>query len=98
MVQFRYHKGGIFMKGNMKSFICGMLVMGVISCAGAYATDVWQNINVLPNTIKVVVDGKEVQADNFLYNDTTYLPPQYQKRKKMIIWQLQANTRHQQNI
>lgn len=62
------------MKGNMKSFICGMLVMGVISCVGAYATDVWQNINVLPNTIKVVVDGKEVQADNFLYNDTTYLP------------------------
>ena len=51
-----------------------MLVMGVISCAGAYATDVWQNINVLPNTIKVVVDGKEVQEDNFLYNDTTYLP------------------------
>ena len=74
MVQFRHHKGGISMKGNMKSFICGMLVMGVISCAGAYATDVWQNINVLPNTIKVVVDGKEVQADNFLYNDTTYLP------------------------
>lgn len=74
MVQFRHHKGGISMKGNMKSFICGMLVMGVISCTGAYATDVWQNINVLPNTIKVVVDGKEVQADNFLYNDTTYLP------------------------
>ena len=48
------------MKGNMKSFICGMLVMGVISCAGVYAADVWQNINVLPNTIKVVVDGKEV--------------------------------------
>lgn len=46
------------MKGNMKSFICGMLVMGVISCAGVYAADVWQNINVLPNTIKVVVDGK----------------------------------------
>ena len=45
---------------NIKSFICGMLVMGVISCVGAYATDVWQNINVLPNTIKVVVDGKEV--------------------------------------
>ena len=62
------------MKGNIKSFICGMLVMGIISCAGVYATDVWQNINVLPNTIKVVVDGKAVQADNFLYNDTTYLP------------------------
>lgn len=62
------------MKGNIKSFICGMLVMGVISSAAAIAADNWQNINVLPNTIKVVVDGKEVQADNFLYNDTTYLP------------------------
>ena len=62
------------MKGNIKSFICGMLVMGVISSAAVFAVDVWQTINVLPNTIKVVVDGQEVQADNFLYNDTTYLP------------------------
>lgn len=62
------------MKGNIKSFICGMLVMGVISGAVVFAADAWQTINVLPNTIKVVVDGKEVQADNFLYNDTTYLP------------------------
>lgn len=62
------------MKGNIKSFICGMLVMSVISCAAAYAVDAWQTINVLPNTIKVVVDGKVVQEDNFLYNDTTYLP------------------------
>lgn len=62
------------MKNNIKSFICGMLVMGVISSAAAIAADVWQTINVLPNTIKVVVDGKEIQADNFLYNDTTYLP------------------------
>lgn len=62
------------MKGNIKSFICGMLVMGVISSAAVIAADNWQSINVLPNTIKVVVDGKEVQADNFLYNDATYLP------------------------
>lgn len=62
------------MKTQIKSFICGMLVMGVISSAAAIAADVWQSINVLPNTIKVVVDGKEVKADNFLYNDTTYLP------------------------
>lgn len=62
------------MKLNIKSFICGMLVMGVISSAVVIAADNWQTINVLPNTIKVVVDGKEVQADNFLYNNTTYLP------------------------
>lgn len=62
------------MKGNIKSFTCGMLVMGILSSAAVIAADNWQTINVLPNTIKVVVDGKEVQADNFLYNDTTYLP------------------------
>ncbi|MGN0108126.1 MAG: stalk domain-containing protein [Hominilimicola sp.] len=62
------------MKININSFICGMLVMGAISAIAVCADDVWQTINVLPNTIKVVVDGKEVQADNFLYNDTTYLP------------------------
>lgn len=62
------------MKNTVKSFICGMLVMGVISSVAVGATDIWQTISVLPNTIKVVVNGKEVQADNFLYNDTTYLP------------------------
>ena len=62
------------MKGNIKSFICGMLAMGVLSGIAAFAAGEWQSINVLPNTIKVVVNGKEVQADNFLYNDTTYLP------------------------
>lgn len=47
---------------------------GCLSSAVVIAADNWQTINVLPNTIKVVVDGKEVQADNFLYNNTTYLP------------------------
>lgn len=58
-------------KNFIIGFICGALVCGT---AGALASDAWQNISVLPNTIKVVVNGKEIQADNFLYNDTTYLP------------------------
>lgn len=59
----------------MKKFILGFIAGGII-CATitGFATEAWQNITVLPNTIKVVVNGKEVQADNFLYNDTTYLP------------------------
>lgn len=59
----------------MKKFILGFITGGVI-CATVtgFASNAWQSINVLPNTIKVIVDGKEVQADNFLYNDTTYLP------------------------
>ena len=33
-----------------------------------------QQITVNANQIKVVVDGKNITADNFLYNGTTYLP------------------------
>lgn len=70
--QIIFIQGGILMKKNfIIGFICGALVCGA---AGALASDAWQNISVLPNTIKVVVNGKEIQADNFLYNDTTYLP------------------------
>lgn len=58
-------------KNFIIGFICGALVCGAV---GTLASDAWQSISVLPNTIKVVVNGKEIQADNFLYNDTTYLP------------------------
>lgn len=59
------------MKKIILGFISGAILFGT---AGTFAVDAWQSINVLPNTIKVIVDGKEVRADNFLYNDTTYLP------------------------
>ena len=40
----------------------------------SFAAGVWENIPVLRNDIKVIVNGEEITADNFLYNDTTYLP------------------------
>lgn len=59
----------------MKKFICGILVGSLCTLTiGTLASGVWDNISVLRNDIKVVVDGTEVTADNFLYNDTTYLP------------------------
>lgn len=59
----------------MKKFICGIVTGAVIATAiGAGAVGVWDNIPVLRNDIKIVVDGQEIQSDNFLYNDTTYVP------------------------
>lgn len=59
----------------MKRFICGMLAGAMLTAAvGAGAAGIWDKIDVLRNDIKVVVNGSEVTADNFLYNDTTYLP------------------------
>lgn len=61
------------MKKELKGFICGVVLTALLGC-GVSAAGVWDNISVLKNDIKVVVNGESVTADNFLYNDTTYLP------------------------
>lgn len=59
----------------MKRFISGMIIgalgAGIVSVG---AVGVWDNISVLKNDINVVVNGENITADNFLYQDTTYLP------------------------
>lgn len=59
----------------MKRFICGVLIGGLITTAiSITASGVWENIPVLRNDIRVIVNGNEITADNFLYEDTTYIP------------------------
>lgn len=59
----------------MKRFISGLIVGAIgVGIIGTGAVGVWDTISVLKNDIKIIVNGTEVNADNFLYNDTTYLP------------------------
>lgn len=62
------------MKKEFKGFICGVLATAVVGLGVVSASGVWDNISVLRNDINVVVNGKSIIADNFLYEDTTYLP------------------------
>lgn len=62
------------MKKEIKGFVCGVIAATTLGAIGTFAAGVWENIPVLKNDIKVVVNGNEVTSDNFLYNDTTYLP------------------------
>ena len=62
------------MKKEIKGFICGVIATSLIGCVSISATGIWDKIDVLRNDITVVVNGTPVAADNFLYNDTTYLP------------------------
>lgn len=55
-----------------KRMLALLLVMGLVSATvPAYAAE---TISVDRNKIQVVVDGQKVEADNFLYKGTTYIP------------------------
>lgn len=61
------------LKEKLKGFVCGVIV--TILCIGVvFAQGTWKTINVLENDITVMVNGKKLEKENFLYNDTTYLP------------------------
>lgn len=62
------------MRKEIKGFICGVVATSLVSCVSISAAGVWDKIDVLRNDIHIVVNGVPVNADNFLYNDTTYLP------------------------
>ena len=62
------------MKRELLSFTCGVVSMCIIGVGAGFASGVWDTIDVLRNDISVVVNGETVTSDNFLYNDTTYLP------------------------
>lgn len=59
----------------MKKFISGLIIGAVVSTTiTAVASGVWDKIDVLKNDINIIVNGENITADNFVYNDTTYLP------------------------
>lgn len=59
------------MRKELKGFLLGVSLTLTI---GVAADGIWEKIDVQSNSIHVVVNGQKIDADNFLYNDTTYLP------------------------
>ena len=55
---------------ELKGFIIGV----VLTMAFSVSANVWQTISVQPNSVNIVINGKKIAVDNFLYNDTTYIP------------------------
>ncbi len=58
------------MKKELKGFIIGV----ILTMAFSVSANVWQSISVQPNSVNIVVNGEKINVDNFLYNDTTYIP------------------------
>lgn len=62
------------MKRNIKPFTCGFLAALLLTPGiSGYADSLLKQIWVSPNTVSIQVNGKPVIADNFLYEDRTYV-------------------------
>lgn len=63
------------MKQNAKFFTIGALFMMIVmSTFSGFAETISKTIEVTFNSVNLKVNGKSIQADNILYNETTYVP------------------------
>ena len=62
------------MKKNFKTFILGVAIGAMCVSIPALADVIWEKIDVVRNHMTVMIDGEKLEADNFLYLDTTYVP------------------------
>lgn len=63
------------MKNITKKLLCTTITFTTMAAAATSArADNWTDIWVQPNIIKVMMEGNALAANNFIYDDTTYLP------------------------
>ena len=62
------------MKKNIKSFVSGVLIGALLISLPVFAEQIYEKIEVVRNSIVVNVDGVKLDADNFVYEGTTYVP------------------------
>ena len=62
------------MKKEIKGFIAGALSVSLLSAGVSYAAGWLENISVVKNSTTISANYQPVNADNFIYNDTTYVP------------------------
>lgn len=61
------------MKKELKGFVLGLIVATLLM-GTVFAGGVKQAINVVLNSVNLTVNNKKINADNILYNGTTYVP------------------------
>ncbi len=62
------------MRKDLKSFVSGLLVGALLISLPVFAEQIYEQITVVRNSIVVNIDGIKLNADNFVYEGTTYVP------------------------
>ena len=57
----------------MKKYLSAIVIAGLLTTT-LFATQINKKIEVAMNTVKIMVNGEKVEADNIVYEGTTYVP------------------------
>lgn len=81
------------MKKELKGFILGLIV-ATLMMSMVFAGGVKQAIDVVLNSVNLTVNGQKINADNILYNGTTYVPLRAvaEALGKNVSWDEKTNT------
>ena len=84
------------MSKRLQGFVAAFAVILIACGIFSYASDIYKNISVLYNDIKIVIDGKQYipkdaygkTVEPFIYEGTTYLPVRAvaQAFDKEVLW------------
>jgi len=58
----------------MKHKILMIIIFLLVSVNIVFGEQIYNSIKVLTNSVNIIVNGKKVDGDNFVYNGTTYVP------------------------
>ena len=61
------------MKKEIKGFVLGVLTTVVVGSGAAIAAGQFVSIDVVPNNVKINVNGEDTNISSFTYNDSTYV-------------------------
>jgi hypothetical protein len=62
------------LKKELKGFVIGVISTSLLLGGTVFADGIKQTIEVVFNSVNLTVNGQKVQADNILYDGTTYVP------------------------
>ena len=62
------------MRKEHKTFIAGFLTAAILMSTTIFADNITKVIEVLFNSVDIVVEGEDIQLDNIVYEGTTYVP------------------------